>query len=305
MQRRLSAAGFVPVHAVEAGTYCPATVQAVRAFQAAWHLPVDDACDDVTWKALVEASWKLGDRPLLLTSPNLRGDDVHDLQMRLARLGFDPGRIDGIFGPDTARAVHDFQSNCGLVVDGVCGPVTVRAMLRVSSQSGSGPGVATLREQLHTGPTTMAGTRAVVGQFGGLGALGTSLARRLRHQGVQVMGLDEPDPVAQAVAANRFRADVYVGLETADRPGVTVQYYCVPQFESVAGHALADACTSTLGSCLSGPVAVSGLRRPVLRETKMPAVVCSFGDVQAAGDAAACVSDALVDAIRLWMSRVR
>ena len=32
----------------------------------------------------------------------LRGDDVAELQVRLAQLGFNPGRIDGIFGPATA-----------------------------------------------------------------------------------------------------------------------------------------------------------------------------------------------------------
>jgi N-acetylmuramoyl-L-alanine amidase len=280
-------------------------VQAVRSFQTAWHLRGDGTCDEATWRALVEASWKLGDRLLFLTAPNLRGDDVHDLQMRLARLGFDPGRIDGIFGPDTARALHDFQSNCGLVVDGVCGPTTVRTMLRVSGQTGSGPGVAALREQLHTGPTTIAGSRVVVGHFGGLGAVGHAVARLLRVRGAQVMALDEPDAVAQAVAANRFAADAYLGFEAAPGARAAVQYYCVPQFESVAGHALADACAATLAPRLSIPVEVAGLRLAVLRETRMPAVLCSLGDARGVSDAAACVADAVVEALELWMSRER
>jgi N-acetylmuramoyl-L-alanine amidase len=277
----------------------------VHAFQRAWHLRESDGCDESTWKALVEASWKLGDRQLFHTSPNLRGDDVHDLQMRLARLGFDPGRIDGIFGPDTLRAVHDFQSNCGLVVDGVCGPTTVRALLRVSSQSGSGPGIAAIRERLHTGPTAISGSRTVVGQFGGLGAVGQSLSRSLRQRGAHVMGLDEPDAIAQAVAANRFEADVYLGLEGGTGSDVVVHFYQVPSFESVAGHALADACAQTLASCLDAPVRVAGLRLPVLRETRMPAVLCTFGPVRTISDASSCVADALVDAVELWMSRVR
>ena len=37
----------------------------------------------------------------MLTAPNLRGEDVAELQRILARLGFDCGRVDGIFGPDT------------------------------------------------------------------------------------------------------------------------------------------------------------------------------------------------------------
>lgn len=225
--------------------------------------------------------------------------------MRLARLGFDPGRIDGIFGPNTLRALRDFQSNCGLTVDGLCGPTTVRAMLRVSGQTGDGPGIAALREQLHAGPTVMAGSRIVVGQFGGLGNMARLLARELRQRGATVMGLDEPDAIAQAVAANRFEADLYVGVEGSAQDSTTIQYYQVGQFESVAGHALADHAALTMSGCLASAVDVRGLRLPVLRETRMPAVLCSFGSLRTVTDAASCVSTALVDAIELWMSRVR
>ena len=99
--------------------FCAATEQAMRGFQEARGLHVDGRCDEHSWMALVEASWKPGDRQLLLTSPNLRGDDVADLQSRLARLGFDCGRVDGIFGPRTSQALADFQSNCGVTADGV------------------------------------------------------------------------------------------------------------------------------------------------------------------------------------------
>ena len=95
------------------GGFCPATEDAVRAFQTGRGLRCDGRCDEQTWTALVEASWKLGDRLLFLTSPNLRGDDVAELQSRLGRLGFDCGRVDGILGPSTARALEEFQSNCG------------------------------------------------------------------------------------------------------------------------------------------------------------------------------------------------
>ena len=48
-----------------------------------------------------------------------------------SRLGFDAGRIDGIFGPDTHRAVCDFQRNSGLLEDGVCGIATTRLVVAV------------------------------------------------------------------------------------------------------------------------------------------------------------------------------
>ena len=58
----------------------------------------------------------------MLVAPNLRGDDVSDLQATLARIGFDCGRVDGIFGPRTSWALEDFQRNSGLYVDGVAVP---------------------------------------------------------------------------------------------------------------------------------------------------------------------------------------
>lgn len=57
-----------------------------------------------------------------------RGSDVRDLQNRLKNLGYDPGPIDGIFGPKTEAAVKKFQQDNGLVVDGIVGPKTYAAL---------------------------------------------------------------------------------------------------------------------------------------------------------------------------------
>lgn len=48
-----------------------------------------------------------------------KGDLVETLQRRLKVLGFDPGSIDGCFGPKTHKAVMAFQKEKGLTVDGV------------------------------------------------------------------------------------------------------------------------------------------------------------------------------------------
>ncbi len=50
------------------------------------------------------------------------------LQLRLAERGFDPGPIDGQFGPGTARAVRAFQEIQNLAVDGVVGATTAGAL---------------------------------------------------------------------------------------------------------------------------------------------------------------------------------
>ena len=57
-----------------------------------------------------------------------KGEAVSRLQQGLYQLGYDPGTVDGIFGPNTERAVKEFQTNNGLDVDGIVGPRTWTAL---------------------------------------------------------------------------------------------------------------------------------------------------------------------------------
>ncbi len=277
----------------------------MRAFQDARGLRADGACDENTWTALVEATWKLGDRLLFLNSPNLRGDDVAELQSRLGRLGFDCGRVDGILGPRTARALADFQSNCGLNADGVCGTDTVRSIIRVSGHTGTGPGVGAVRERqrLLEGLPSLANCRIVVGQFGGLSGLARLLSRELRQRGAQVMPLDEPDAVAQAIAANHFGAHAYVGFEASTHPQTMAHFYKVPTFESVGGRALAELIAKELHDIEGLEPTVAGMRLPVLRETRMPAVLLTIGPVRVVTDTGPQLTAAVLRALELWILR--
>jgi N-acetylmuramoyl-L-alanine amidase len=277
----------------------------VRAFQTVRGLRCNGRCDEQTWTALVEASWNLGDRLLFLTSPNLRGDDVADLQSRLARLGFDCGRVDGILGPSTARALEEFQSNCGTAPDGVCGPETVRTLTIMSSQSGAGPGIAAVRERerLRAGLGSVALCRIVIGQYGGLSSLTRTLSRELRLRGATVMSLDEPDAVAQATAANHFAADVYLGFESSTEPAATVQFYRVPTFESAGGRSLAELIADRLGQLEGLMPEVRGMRLQMLRETRMPAVQCVLGPARMAIGAGPAIASAIIEAVEQWVSR--
>jgi putative peptidoglycan binding protein len=54
---------------------------------------------------------------------------VRGLQLRLRRLGFRPGPIDGLFGPLTQGSVERFQVAHGLPGDGVVGPDTRKPLL--------------------------------------------------------------------------------------------------------------------------------------------------------------------------------
>jgi len=255
--------------------------------------------------ALVESTWRPGDRPLRLVAPHLRGDDVGWLQTALGRLGFDCGRVDGIFGPATARALEDFQRNCGLDVDGVCGPTTVRALEINGARTGSGPGVAAIREleQLSSVGATLPQLRVVVGQFGGLSTLARHITRSLRHHGARVITADELDPSLHAAAANRYAATVYVGFEPRTDAVAEIAYYATAGFESQGGRALAEriAAAFRVTGALP-PVQSHGMRLPVLRETRMTAVVCSLGPVQRVVDAAPQVGEAVVAALAAWVA---
>ena len=127
----------------------------IRSFQQDRGLHVTGELNDQTKRALEESRWKLGDRSLnLQPSPMMRGDDVAALQARLTEMGFNAGRVDGIFGERTESAVKEFQKSVGIKVDGKCGPATIIGLLRLTKiVSGGAP--AALREsalQKNRGP---------------------------------------------------------------------------------------------------------------------------------------------------------
>jgi N-acetylmuramoyl-L-alanine amidase len=294
----LGAAGFAPPDD-EPGAFGESTYAAVTEFQRARGLHTHGACDEHTWLALVEAGWRLGDRLLKLEAPHLRGDDIAALQHALNQLGFDCGRPDGIFGPATSRALIDFQRNGGLTDDGICGIKTVRMITLLGRQTGAGPGVASVRETL-THPASLGTLRVVIGQFGGLSAISRTTTRALRDLGATVISTDEYDAAAQAAAANRFGASVYVGFEARSDTSSVISYFAVPAFESIGGRALATRVAARWDVPGLAVPEVRGMRLAVLRETRMPAVLCSLSPVRQVVDAADLVTVAVVDAVAGW-----
>ena len=123
---------------------------AVQAFQQERGLTATGVANPMTLRALDEARWKLGDRTLVFKKNDsgllIRGDDVATLQSRLIDMGFDCGRVDGIYGVRTETSVKEFQKSAGVVADGICGPATVISLMRLlRTVSGGAPTL--LRDQ--------------------------------------------------------------------------------------------------------------------------------------------------------------
>ena len=303
LQRRLAAAGFLAPGAAEDSNFCARTHAAVIAFQEQFGLRADGEVDDVMWSVLIEASWSLGDRILYLRSPNLRGEDVAELQASLNRLGFDCGRVDGVFGPSTQGALKEFQHNIGLTANGIAAPDAVQALRRVSSRSGTGPGIALVREREQmSGSTPELTARVVIGGFDGVADLVRATQLRA-HELFPLASSVQSDVLAQAQAANLYGAHVYVGFESSDDESCTVHYYEVPAFHSVGGKALAERIAAAINERIPELSArTAGVRHPVLRETRMPAVLCTMGPTTLVHLKTDAVSRAVVASVRDWLA---
>jgi N-acetylmuramoyl-L-alanine amidase len=297
LQQRLAAAGQPPL-GDEAGVFGAATEAALRAFQEARGIRVDGICGPETWSALVESGFAFGDRLLYERSPNLRGDDVAELQRRLNALGFDAGRGDGIFGRETDMAVREFQRNTGLAVDGILGPETLEGLARVSTRAEGSVAAVRERESLRA-PRRLRDHRVYVAVAPEFQTLGDVLGRTLSAVGAQtITDLSGEDDSAVASRANQYRADLFLGIRTGDRSGCRCHYFASGDFRSEGGYRVARAIQEELDAVLGrrdpeveGPC---GRSFAILRETRMAAVVCEpvgERDVTAMGALVAAVAD--------------
>ncbi len=109
----------------------PSTARAVVHFRLDHGLPLGTEVDTNMWVALVDETYKMGDRTLYLRLPNFHGADVRQLQMCLNILGFSAGEVDGYYGPHTEAAVKLFQESIGALPDGMMFPDTFDAIERL------------------------------------------------------------------------------------------------------------------------------------------------------------------------------
>ncbi|HYA69271.1 MAG TPA: peptidoglycan-binding protein [Acidimicrobiales bacterium] len=303
LQRRLGDQGL-PTLPDPPALFGPGTRASVEAFQHRRGLRVDGACGSQTWNALVEAGFRLGDRFLYNRRPMFRGDDVADLQRRLSSLGFDSGRVDGIFGDLTASALGDFQRNLGLPVDGIVGAATLRELLRVMPPHGDLELVSVVRdrERLRQAPRTLADRRIAVGHEGGLDVLVAAVRRQLVREGAVVIALVHPDGSALAASANTADVEVYLGFRLdPSRSHCTAAYYAGFRYESEGGRRLAELLQDAVARALGVPGdGAIGMSLPVLRETRMPAVICEVGPANTVVQQVRQVGEAVVEALSAW-----
>jgi N-acetylmuramoyl-L-alanine amidase len=306
LQARLERVGFTLAPQELGGWFGPSTEQATRAFQQSRGLDVDGIVGDATWRALVESSWAIGERMLRLEEPMLRGDDVREVQGRLNALGFPAGKHDGIFGPATAAALRDFQRNLGIDDDGIVGLETLRALrrLRMVTREGVGPRLRE-REARRASPPGVAGKRLSIdpghggGDPGGIGPSGeteaeltfqlaTALARLLESAGAEVMltrGPHEgPEDSHRAGRANAAGSALLLSLHLNSCPNEVAQGAATYFFEhdgvaSEPGEHLAGLIQEQLVALGRIDCRSHGKAYPILRETRMPAVVIEPGFV--------------------------
>jgi N-acetylmuramoyl-L-alanine amidase len=260
------------------GEFGSATIHAVSAFQKSRGLAADGIVGPDTWRALYEAGYRLGDRLLFLRRPMLRGDDVAELQSRLNGLGFDAGKVDGVFGPNTQRAVLEFQRNRHLAEDGKAGPEVITE-LRLVTRATIRAGREAVRELewLRSRPPTVVGARVYLDsacrnedESAATWAATNAAAVLLQERGGIPLLSRSHDVVLperiRAQRANRLGAELIVSIGvTEDDPAV--YYFSSDHGRSEVGARLARA----VGSRLDCPF--EGRATPMLKETRAPAIV--------------------------------
>lgn len=279
--------------------------KAVRELQQSRGLLVDGVVGPDTAEALQEARQQLGGRLLYRSvSHPFAGDDVGELQKRLADMGFDVGRCDGIFGKRTEDALREFQHNRGLVNDGCCGPMTLRELERLQrTVVGGRPYELRESEKLRGAGPSLAGKTVVLDpghggddpgwSVGGynerdiVADLAAQLEGRLQAVGVNAslthLRDKNPDEAERARFANATNADLLVSLHcdghaTASPHGVASYYFGTWRTSSVVGERFADlvqrevVARTDLLDCRSHPKSW-----PLLRATRMPAVRLEMG----------------------------
>jgi putative chitinase len=130
VQKHLSAAGFSPKRS--SGTFDERTAGALKAFQKKSKLPATGVVDPKTWKALQKSYILTSSKAAPSQSLNERSGAVKASETLLKKLGFNPGKIDGLFDRNTLKAVKAYEKQQGSKVDGVIGTRQLEQMTKLT-----------------------------------------------------------------------------------------------------------------------------------------------------------------------------
>jgi N-acetylmuramoyl-L-alanine amidase len=236
---------------------------------------------------MYEAGYRLGDRLLFLRRPMLRGEDVAELQSRLSQLGFDCGKIDGILGPVTERAILDFQHNRSLLEDGTAGPEVITELrLLVRGDVKAGRDAVREREWLRTLPQTVVGSRIFFdaacrtpeeSQLAWAAASAAALELQARG-GLPMLARAADTSLPERVRAgraNRHGAELVISFQQCrGDTEEAVYYFASDRSRSEAGALLAERVAEAVGS------KVLGRATAILRETRAPAVIVARNQLE-------------------------
>ena len=202
VQTRLASLGYaIDEHELEGSDYGASTAKAVSDFRVVSGLATGGEVDSVCWSALVDASYKLGDRTLYLRLPNFHGADVRALQQALNVLGFACGIDDGYFGPHTEAALQQFQENVGLFADGMAFQDTFNYIKRLHHVWKDKPSVVNIDSEARSGFARAASVLEHVNvAVGGEDAIARNIASRIwniasattENSGVVLYDSEEP-----------------------------------------------------------------------------------------------------------------
>ncbi|MCX6511607.1 MAG: peptidoglycan-binding domain-containing protein [Actinobacteria bacterium] len=211
----------------------------------------------------------------------LRGDDVAELQQRLSALGFDPGRVDGIFGGLTAGALAEFQRNAGLPDNAIASTATFTEIDRVGGRHTAGSLVTTVRERSQIEDRQGSLAPLALGLFASpeLAALAQVIALEGQGRGLVVNAIAGSDDQQLAQRANLQGVELLLVLRTAEGKHCRAIHYEGYSYRSSSGADLGEHfATLAKKAGFGGAVECCGMSLPLLRETVMPAVILEFTD---------------------------
>ncbi|MBA5779269.1 L,D-transpeptidase family protein [Stappia sp. F7233] len=112
---------------------------------------------------------KRSEAPLRMLVTRLsEGERIREMQLLLARLGYEPGPADGVFGRKTRAALETFQEGADLPVTGVASNTVLKRLYAEAGREGPYTGRVYVRQnfrEIYAGPVGLKDPEAPLGTF--------------------------------------------------------------------------------------------------------------------------------------------